>query len=45
MMGWGYGTMMGSGWGALGLVFWIIIFVDAILLGVWLWQQIQKGKK
>lgn len=48
MMGWNYGNMMGSGWGALGLVgfiFWMIIFVDSILLGIWLWQKIQKGKK
>lgn len=45
MMGWNYGNMMGGGWGAfgvLGLLFWIIIFIDAILLGIWLWKQINK---
>jgi len=41
MMGWGYG-MMGSGFGFLALLFWIIIFVDAVLLAIWLWKQIQK---
>ena len=42
MMGWGgygYGGMMNSG---LGLIFWIVILVDLILLGVWLWKQINK---
>lgn len=41
MMNWGYGSMMGSGWEVVGLLFWIILFIDAILLGIWLWQQIQ----
>ncbi len=48
MMGWGYGNMMGSGggvFGLLGLLFWIVIYVDAVLLSMWLWQQLQKGKK
>lgn len=45
MMGWGYGNMMGAGFGSVGLVFLIIIFIDAILLAVWLWQQIQKGSR
>lgn len=37
-----------SGWGMMGgagflfTIFWIVIFVDAILLGIWLWQQITK---
>lgn len=47
-MGWGYGGWMGSGWGLfglLGLIFWLVVFVDFVLLGMWLWQQIQKGKK
>ncbi len=49
MWGDGYGDMMnwGSGfglWGIIGIIFWIILFVDAILLGLWLWKQIQKGK-
>lgn len=46
-MMWGYGNMMnwGAGWawlGGLGLLFWVVILVDLILLGVWLWKQIQK---
>jgi hypothetical protein len=39
-MMYGFGTMMGaSGFGALiGLV----LLIDLILLGVWLWKQIAK---
>jgi hypothetical protein len=42
MMGYGNGMMGWGGAGILGLMFWIILFIDAILLGIWLWQQIQK---
>lgn len=41
-------SMMGSGYEAFGLfgfLFSVVIFVDLVLLGVFLWQQIQKGKK
>lgn len=44
MMGWGwdgYG-MMNSGFGIIATAFWIVSFVDLILLGVWLWKQINK---
>ena len=41
MMGYGYGGMM-SGAGVLGLVFWLVILVDLILVGIWLWQHISK---
>lgn len=43
MMGgsWGY-NMMGSGYGVLATAFWLVILVDLILLGIWLWKQIQK---
>ena len=42
MMGqWGYGNMMG-GIGLVGSLFYIVILVDAILFGIWLWKQIQK---
>lgn len=37
--GWG---MMGVGFGGLGLITWIVVVVDLVLLGVWLWQQIKK---
>ncbi len=45
MMGsWGYGMMnWGFGWlGVLGAIFWVIILVDLILLGIWLWKQINR---
>lgn len=42
----GYGNlgynMMGFGFGVLATAFWLVILVDLILLGVWLWKQIQK---
>lgn len=41
MMGWGYQNMMG-GVGLAGSVFSVIVLVDLVLLGIWLWQQIQK---
>lgn len=40
-MMYGYGEMMGSA-GTLGLLTWLVIFIDLILVGVWLWQQIAK---
>lgn len=42
MMGWagyGYGGMMNSG---LGLIFGIVVLIDLILLGFWLWKQINR---
>lgn len=43
MWGWGYGNMMGgAGFGLIATLFWIAGFIDLILLGVWLWKQIQK---
>lgn len=45
MMGYWNGNGMGwGGLGILGLIFWIILFIDAVLLGIWLWQQIQKKR-
>jgi len=42
MMGFGnYENMMGE-IGVIGSIFWIVILVDLILLGVWLWKQIGK---
>ena len=42
MMGYGgFGNMMG-GFGFLVSIFWIVILVDLILLGIWLWKQINK---
>lgn len=49
MMGsWGVGGMMGSNWGlggALGFLLWVVVLVDLILVGVWLWKQIQTHNK
>lgn len=48
MMGpWGLGGMMnwGVGWGwigFLGITFWLVVLIDLILLGIWLWKQIQR---
>ena len=41
MMGYGYGVNWGV-FGLLGFIFWIVIFIDAILLMIWLWRQVQK---
>ncbi len=42
MMGY-YGNMMGwgSSFGLFPLLFSIVIFVDLVLLGVWLWKKIK----
>lgn len=39
-----YGGIMNVAWGFgfLGLIFWIVLLVDLILLGIWLWKQLQK---
>jgi len=37
-MMYGY-SMMGGGF---GLLTWLIVMVDLVLVGIWLWQQIQK---
>ncbi len=42
MMGYGnFGTMMG-GLGLVGSTLWIVVLIDLILLGVWLWKEIGK---
>lgn len=40
-MNYGYGSMMG-GIGSFGFLVGIIILVDLVLAGIWLWQQISK---
>ena len=42
MMGWNYGGMMNSGFGIIASFFWIVLLIDLILFGVWLWKQINK---
>jgi hypothetical protein len=42
--GYGYGGgMMGSSFGFLGLLTWVVFLIDGILLGLWLWQKISKN--
>ena len=43
MMGYGYGgwSMM-NGAGLFGGITWLVIIVDLVLVGIWLWQQISK---
>ena len=40
-MGYGGWGMMG-GIDGFGAITWIVVFVDLILLGIWLWKQIKK---
>jgi len=42
MMGYGYGSMMG-GIGIFGSLVGLIVLVDLVLVGIWLWKQISKG--
>ncbi|KKQ27860.1 MAG: hypothetical protein US45_C0006G0011 [Candidatus Nomurabacteria bacterium GW2011_GWA1_37_20] len=39
MMGYGYGGIMGGG---LGIIIMTIVVIDLILLGIWLYKQINK---
>lgn len=41
-MMWGYSGMMNGGFGFLALIFWIVLLTDLILLGLWLWKQVNK---
>lgn len=42
MMGYGGGWGMMEGATGLGIIAWVAVIVDLVLLGVWLWKQIQK---
>jgi cytoskeletal protein RodZ len=37
----GYSSMMG-GMGFFGLLTWLVVLVDLVLVGVWLWKEIAK---
>lgn len=37
--GYGYGGMMGGGW---GVIVGFIVLIDLVLLGIWLLKQINK---
>lgn len=45
-MMWNYQSMMNwgqtDGFWFFGLVFWVVSFIDLVLLGMWLWKQINK---
>ncbi|MDP3901544.1 MAG: hypothetical protein Q8Q37_01025 [bacterium] len=36
-----YGSHM-AGFGLLAIITWAVLIIDAVLLGVWLWQKISK---
>jgi len=36
----GWGMMGGAGY--FGLVTWLVVVIDLVLLGIWLWQHISK---
>ncbi|HEY4527293.1 MAG TPA: hypothetical protein VJK53_05635 [Candidatus Paceibacterota bacterium] len=42
MMGQYGGYSMMGGAGIVGLLLWLVIFVDMILVGIWLWQHISR---
>ena len=33
--------MMSGAWG-FGFLTWLVVFVDLVLLGMWLWKQVNK---
>ena len=41
MMNYGYGEMMG-GIGIFGSLTWLVVFIDLVLVGIWLRKQISK---
>ncbi|MDD5318744.1 MAG: hypothetical protein PHF79_02910 [Candidatus Pacebacteria bacterium] len=43
MYGYGYGSPI-SVVGMLGIVTWLVVLADLILVGFWLWQNINKSK-
>lgn len=38
----GYGMMGWSQPSVIGTLFWVVLLVDLVLLGVWLWKQVNK---
>ena len=42
MMNYGDGWGMMGGVGGIGIITWLVVIVDLILLGIWLWKQINK---
>ncbi|MES2014684.1 MAG: hypothetical protein V4437_02620 [Patescibacteria group bacterium] len=42
MMNYAYGGGMLAGMSTFGLLTWLIILADLVLVGIWLWQKITK---
>ena len=42
MMSYGNYWGMMSGFSLFGFLTWLVVIVDLVLLGVWLWKQIKK---
>jgi hypothetical protein len=42
MMNYGGGWGMMGGAGTFGLITWLVVLVDLLLAGIWLWQHISK---
>ena len=38
----GYGGFMGGGFNALGGITWLVVLIDLILVGIWLWKKISE---
>lgn len=39
-MNYGYGGNMMGGLGTFGFITWIVVIVDLVLLGIWLWKKV-----
>ncbi len=42
MNGTNWGNDMMGGYGFIAVLLWLIVLVDLVLLGIWLWKQISK---
>ena len=40
--GGGAGWGMMDGGGLVGTIIWLVVVIDLVLVGVWLWQQVTK---
>lgn len=43
MMRYGFGWAGISGVNFMSVITWLVILVDLVLLGMWLWKQVKKG--
>ncbi len=42
MMPYGYYGGMSGGFGLFAFITWVVVIVDLVLLGMWLWKQVKK---